>query len=144
MSHTHDASSLDDIDEPDLSRLDELDDDLRPNPVDMVVFDIGGVLVHWRPRAALVEAVSERAADAFLNDRQVNFAARNREADGGRGWKDVAAAIARSHPHHALAAQAYVENFADAIAEPIEGTVEILRELSDAGVPPVRCDELLR
>lgn len=135
MSKSFDPARLDDLDEPDLDRLAEVGDELRPNPVDMVVFDIGGVLVHWRPRAALVETVGEPAADAFLTDQEVDFAARNREADGGRGWKEVAGAIARSHPHHAAAAQAYVDNFVDAIAEPIEGSVEILRELSDAGVP---------
>lgn len=135
MSDAPDLSRLDDIDEPDFAELGNLTDDVTPNPVDMVVFDVGGVLLNWHPRAALVAAVGDEAADAFLDDTDLDFWARNREADAGRGWAETAKAIAESHPHHASAASAYVENFADAIAEPIAGSVAILRELSDADVP---------
>ena len=128
---------LSDLDGPDLADLAALDADDAPQPsaVDMVVFDIGNVLVHWEPRAALLDAVGDEAATALLTDAEFDFFARDLEADGGRAWSEILAEIDASHPHHAAAARAYVNNFHLAIAEPIAGTVEVVRELADAGVP---------
>lgn len=132
------ADRLADVDGPspdDLAALFDFADAPKPNPVDMVVFDIGNVLVHWRPADAISKTVGQEAAEAFLTDAELDFATLNREADGGRAWSDIVAHIETAHPHHAEAAQAYVTNFLDAVAEPIDGTLAILRELHEAEVP---------
>ena len=82
------AIDLDDLDGPDagdLASLADLGDAPQPSPVDMVVFDIGNVLVRWEPRAALLDAVGEDAATALLTDPELDFFAHNLAADGGRG-----------------------------------------------------------
>lgn len=132
------AIDLDDLDGPDagdLASLADLGDAPQPSPVDMVVFDIGNVLVRWEPRAALLDAVGEDAATALLTDPELDFFAHNLAADGGRAWREIVAEIDERHPHHTAAAQAYIDNFHLAIAEPIAGSVAIVRELAEAGVP---------
>ena len=118
------AIDLDDLDGPDagdLASLADLGDAPQPSPVDMVVFDIGNVLVRWEPRAALLDAVGEDAATALLTDPELDFFAHNLAADGGRAWREIVAEIDERHPHHTAAAQAYIDNFHLAIAEPIAG-----------------------
>ena len=127
---------LADVEGPDLHDLGALGpEEDGPSPVDMVVFDIGNVLVHWRPVDALVDAVGRDAAEAFLADETLDFPGHNLRADGGAAWAQIIEEIGTSHPHHRAAAQAYVDNFALAVAQPIEGSVAIARELHDAGVP---------
>ena len=136
--NTHPGRSLPDFDGPgddELLDIDALNADAAPNPVDMVVFDLGNVLMRWDPMAALVPVVGEEAAQAFLSDTRVDFFARNLRGDAGESWATLIDEIASAAPEHREAAQAYFDHFEDAIGEPIAGTVEILRELSDAGVP---------
>lgn len=127
---------LDDIDGPsDADLLGGFADDDKPNPVDMVVFDLGNVLMRWDPVKALTPVVGEEVAHGFLGDPRVDFAARNLRADAGEDWAVIVTEIAAAAPEYAQAAQAYVDNFPLAIGEEITGTVEILKELHAAEVP---------
>lgn len=135
MTSTPDLSRLDDIDGPDLEELGGFTDDTAPNPVDFVVFDIGNVLIRWEPLPALEPVVGRERADAFLAEAAIDFHGRNLRADGGTPWSEIVAELTEHDAAVGEVGQAYVDHYADAIREPIDGTVAILRELHEAQVP---------
>ena len=45
------------------------DADLAPRPADAVVVDLGNVLIHWDPVAAIATAVGTGRAVAFVADQ---------------------------------------------------------------------------
>ena len=57
-----------------------------------VVFDIGGVLVDWKPELAWAHAMgSEEAARAFM--ARVDFSEKNLRADGGMTFDELSEEI---------------------------------------------------
>ena len=97
-----------------------------------VVFDIGGVLIHWDPHLAWIEELGSReAVAAFL--ARVDFPARNLRGDSGESFADLAAEIADPEDRERLAA--YVSHFARTVPEKVTGTWDILHRLQDRGTP---------
>jgi 2-haloacid dehalogenase len=98
----------------------------------IVVFDLGGVLVHWDPVLVwLPELESEEAVRAFLD--RVNFADKNLRADAGERFADLAAEI--EDPEDRARLMGYVSNFARSVPTAIEGTWALVDRLRDRGVP---------
>ena len=98
-----------------------------------VVFDLGAVLIDWNPRylfRLLIDDPDE--LERFL--AEVTTAAWNHEQDRGRSWADGVAELAERHPDHAHLIRAYHERWSEMLGGPIEGTVDVLAELRDAGV----------
>jgi 2-haloacid dehalogenase len=100
--------------------------------IDTVVFDLGNVLVRWDPRLALAGRLPARDAEAFLVDFE--FMAFNHQQDAGRSWADARDELAASAPEHLPALDLYLEHFADAIAGPVPGSEQLVRELRDVGL----------
>jgi len=100
--------------------------------IDTVVLDLGNVLVRWDPRLALAGRLPERDVEAFLVD--FDFMAFNHQQDAGRSWADARAALATTAPEHLAALDLYLEHFTDAIAGPVPGSQDVVRELDDAGI----------
>jgi 2-haloacid dehalogenase len=101
-------------------------------PVDTAVFDLGGVLIHWDPRAAFRDVLPGDAVEPFLEE--ISFHDLNRGIDAGRRLADVEAEVDERFPHHAGVLAAYHRNFPDTLTHEIPGTADIVRELADAGV----------
>lgn len=99
-----------------------------------VVFDLGGVVVHWDPVPAVAAVVGRQRAERFVHGGTFDFGAWNYAQDAGRSWADAEAAAMASHPHLAEEIGAYRPNFALSLRGLIPGTVEILRALDTAGV----------
>jgi 2-haloacid dehalogenase len=99
-----------------------------------VVFDLGGVLVHWDPRLIYRSMLaSEELVEDFL--AEVGFAEWNHSVDAGdHTWAEAVADLTARYPHHAELIAAYPVRFPESLAGPVEGTVEVLRELHGAGV----------
>lgn len=100
-----------------------------------VVFDLGGVLVDWNPRylyRSLFDG-DEAAMERFL--AEVCTPAWNDEQDRGRPWADACALLTRDHPDKRALIEAWPSRFDETMAGAIDGTVEILGELRDRGVP---------
>lgn len=103
-------------------------------PPDIVVFDVGGVLLDWNPRHLYRRLFDdERAMEAFLSD--VCSPAWNLLMDMGVPFRQGVNVLADRHPHHAELIRAYDERWQEMVAGAIEESVEILRELIDAGRP---------
>ncbi|HEX7188073.1 MAG TPA: HAD-IA family hydrolase [Actinomycetes bacterium] len=96
-----------------------------------VVFDLGGVLIRWDPRHLYRRLLPPDEVDPFLDE--VGFAAWNHEQDAGGSWTSAVEKHSALFPHRRDLLAAYPARFAETLDGPIEGTVEILRELHDRG-----------
>jgi 2-haloacid dehalogenase len=101
----------------------------------IVVFDLGGVLVDWDPRHLYRKLFrnDETAMEHF--PASVCTDEWNRAQDAGRSFVEGARLLKRQHPDKAELIDAYGARFDEMIAGPIAGTVEILVELRDGGTP---------
>ena len=99
----------------------------------VVIWDLGNVLVQWRPEDALQglypDAASLRAAMA-----EADFFGWNARLDAGADWDEAEARGAADHPRHAALFAAYRANIALAHRHAIAGSVALLRALDDAGL----------
>jgi 2-haloacid dehalogenase len=102
---------------------------------DVVVFDIGGVLIDWDPRHLYRKLFlgDEPAMEHFL----VNVCTHdwNRRQDAGRSFAEGARLLKLDHPDKAELIDAYGARFDEMMSGPIAGTVDILAELRDRGTP---------
>lgn len=97
-----------------------------------IIFDIGNVLIRWRPERAVAPHFPDPVAGlAYLN--AVGFFDWNLAQDGGRSFADGMAALEAAHPGNAAPLAAYLERFALTIQEPITGTWDLLDALAARG-----------
>ena len=99
-----------------------------------VVFDLGGVLLDWNPRHLYRKLFDDEAEmERFLSE--VCTLDWHRAHDLGVPPGETSPPLAAAHPEHAELIWAWTQRTEEMLAGPIEGTVEILRELTSAGVP---------
>ena len=99
-----------------------------------VVFDLGGVLIDWDPRYLYRKLLADEAAvEEFL--ATVCTPEWNAEQDRGRPFAEGVAELVERHPVHAAAITAFHERWTEMLGGDIAGTVELLAELRDTGVP---------
>lgn len=92
-----------------------------------IIFDIGNVLVKWDPHLAFLHALETReAVDAFM--ARVDFHGWNYENDRGRSIMGTLDAF-EGQDRELLAG--YKDHFHLTIAEPVEGTWDLLDQLAD-------------
>jgi 2-haloacid dehalogenase len=101
----------------------------------IVVFDLGCVLIDWDPRYLYRKLFrgDETAIEHFLSTvctREWNLA-----EDAGRSFAEGTRMLKRQHPDKAELIDAYGARFDEMMAGSIAGTVEILAELRDRGAP---------
>ncbi|MEL7189225.1 MAG: HAD family phosphatase [Pseudomonadota bacterium] len=95
-----------------------------------VVFDVGRVLFHWDLRALFEKLIEDREElDWFLANvvtEEWHF-----EHDRGRALGDMVPERIAKFPQYEAHIQAYATRFNETIPGPVEGTHEIVRELSE-------------
>jgi 2-haloacid dehalogenase len=102
---------------------------------DMVIFDLGGVLIEWDPRHLYRKlfAGDEAAMEHFLAN--VCTHEWNRGQDAGRTFAEGARLLKAQHPDKAELIDAYGARFDEMMPGPVAGTVDILTELDRRGTP---------
>src|SRR5438067_5356581 len=98
---------------------------------DVVIFDLGGVLIDWDPRHLYRKlfAGDEAAMEIFL--ATVCTHEWNRGQDAGRSFAEGARLLKTEHPDKTELIDAYGDRFDEMIAGPIGGSIDILAELGD-------------
>jgi 2-haloacid dehalogenase len=101
----------------------------------IVVFDLGGVLLQWNPRFLYRKLFpgDEQAMENFL--ATVCTQEWNERQDAGRPFALAVGELVATHADKAHLIEAFRARFDEMIPGAIDGTVEILLELSRAGVP---------
>lgn len=100
-----------------------------------IIFDFGNVLLEWNPRYVYQRFFPNdpEAMENFL--KEVNFADWNLQQDKGRPFAEGVAILSEKFPHYAQLIQAYHENWTDSIGAAYNGTIELLKQLKQAGYP---------
>ena len=101
----------------------------------VAVFDFGGVLVDWNPRHLYRKLFvgDDAAMEHFL--ATVCTPEWNLRQDAGRSFAEGNEELARAHPDKRLLIEAWGKRYAETLRGAIDGTVEILADLRDRGVP---------
>ncbi len=98
----------------------------------VVVFDVGGVLVDWKPHLAWMDEFGSReAVEAFMD--RIDFKARNARGDAGERFEDLANEIDDIDDRRRLAS--YVSLYSRTVLDAIPGTWRLVDRLIDGGVP---------
>jgi 2-haloacid dehalogenase len=102
---------------------------------DIVVFDLGGVLIEWDPRHLYRKLFA--GDDAAMEHFLANVCTHdwNRCQDAGRSFAEGASLLKAEHPDRAELIDAYFARFDEMMPGPIAGTIDILAELREQGTP---------
>ncbi len=100
-----------------------------------IVFDLGGVLLDWNPRYLYEKLFDgdDAAMERFL--AEVCTMEWHHAHDLGVPPERTCTALARAHPDQAELIWAWSRRSEEMISGPIEGSVQLLRELKSAGQP---------
>jgi 2-haloacid dehalogenase len=103
--------------------------------IQAVVFDFGGVLLHWDPRQLYRPFFSNdlEAVERFLEE--VDFHGWNYHQDRGRSFKDAVAELSSQFPHYTDLIQAYPDHYIESIVDAYWDTVQTLKQLKQKGYP---------
>lgn len=96
-----------------------------------MVFDIGGVLLHWDPVAAFAPFCGGRQEAADFMER-VEFRAKNARADAGESFADLAQEIDDAEDRALF--EGYVDAYPLSVTRKIKGTWALLDQLKHEGV----------
>lgn len=93
-----------------------------------IVFDLGGVLIDWDPRQVYRTIFdTEEEVERFLT--HVCKMEWNVQQDAGRSLAEATEVLQKEHPQWHDEIAAYYGRWEEMLVGPIEGTVEILKEL---------------
>jgi len=100
-----------------------------------IVFDYGNVLLDWNPRNVYRRYFPHDPEEMERFLREINFMEWNAQQDRGRPFEEGVAILSEQFPQYADLIRAYYENWSDSIGEIYTGTIEILKQLKQAGYP---------
>lgn len=100
--------------------------------IDTVIFDLGNVLVQWSP-ANLYRKIfkEEKEVDHFLNN--VCTMTWHTEQDASRSPEEGTETLVKEHPDWEHPIRAFYARWKEMFGGPIEGSVQILKELKEKG-----------
>lgn len=96
------------------------------------IFDLGGVVLRWDPRAAYADAAAPEEIERFMAD--VDWPEWNRSLDAGRPLAVAEAELAGRFPQWAHLVPLYREQNHRTIPGEIEGTAAVLDRLHAVGI----------
>lgn len=99
-----------------------------------ILFDLGNVLLDWRPRRLYKTLIDDEAElDSFLNDIcNMDWHVKH---DAGASWSDNAQPLIEQYPHYEKLIRAWGDRWLDMFEGYVPGTKEIVEALHAAGHP---------
>jgi 2-haloacid dehalogenase len=102
--------------------------------IDVVVFDIGGVLLDWSPNYLYADLIpDEEQRTHFLTN--VATPAWNHQQDAGRSWAEAVAELSSLHPEHAEWIEAYDTGWLKMVKGVFEDTATLVTQVRALGIP---------
>ena len=106
----------------------------RDRDVEAIVFDVGRVLYRWNLRNLFEKMIDDEVRLEFLLSEVVteqwHF-----QHDAGRPLSEMVPERQAEYPDYADAIEAYATRFNETIPGPVLGSLEIVRDLDEAGLP---------
>ncbi len=105
---------------------------MSPAP-EVVIFDLGGVLIDWDPRHLYRKLIDD---DGEMERFLATVCTRdwNERQDAGRSFAEAVAELSARHPDQAHLIEAYWRRWPEMIAGAMDDSVAILRELKAGGL----------
>jgi len=102
------------------------------NKVETIIFDLGAVLIDWNPRYLYRKIYkTEAEIDWFLENICTHDW--NEKQDAGRPFQEATEELLALHPQHEVAIRAWYGRWKETMNGPIQGSVDIFKELKDSG-----------
>ena len=102
------------------------------NSTNTIVFDLGAVLIDWNPKYLYRKIFkTEEEIDWFLQNICTHDW--NEKQDAGRSFEEATEELLSLYPEHELAIRAWYGRWQETIIGPIQGTVDIFKELKESG-----------
>lgn len=97
-----------------------------------IIFDLGGVLIDWNPNHLYSKLIAdEEQRQHFLT--HICSSDWNEEQDAGRSLSEGTELLVSQFPEHEENIRAFYGRWEEMLGGPIEGTVEIFRQLKESG-----------
>ncbi len=102
--------------------------------IQAIIFDFGGVLIEWDPRNLYRQLFDQpEQVEQFL--AEVNFSHWNLQFDKGVPFAEGIASLSAQFPQYSAHIHALGTRWEETLGGSIRGTVDILRELQQTGIP---------
>lgn len=99
--------------------------------INTIIFDLGGVLIDWNPRYLYRKIFkTEEEVTWFLEN--ICTSEWNDQQDAGRSFEEATRELIMKHPELKEPISAWYGRWQETISGPIEGTVDILREIKES------------
>ncbi len=103
--------------------------------IKVIIFDFGNVLLEWNPRYVYRRFFPDDpdGIERFLEE--VKFMEWNLLQDKGRPFVEGVTSLSKEFPHYSHLIQAFHDHWVESLGDSIDGTIEIMKELKQAGYP---------
>jgi 2-haloacid dehalogenase len=102
------------------------------NMINTIIFDLGGVLIDWNPDYLYEKIFSDPEQRKWFYEN-VCTPDWNEEQDAGRGLQKATELLISQFPEHEENIRHYYGRWTEMLKGPIQGTVEVFKELKDSG-----------
>lgn len=102
------------------------------NIINTIIFDLGGVLIDWNPDYLYEKIFSDPEQRKWFYEN-VCTPDWNEEQDAGRGLQKATELLISQFPEHEENIRHYYGRWTEMLKGPIQGTVEVFKELKDSG-----------
>ncbi|HXQ38493.1 MAG TPA: HAD family phosphatase [Anaerolineales bacterium] len=108
---------------------------MTSSTIKAIIFDYGNVLLEWNPKLVYQRYFPDdpEGMEKFLHE--INFMEWNAHQDRGRPFAEGVEILSTQFPQYAELIRAYHEHWPDSIGEAVTGTIELLKQLKQAGYP---------
>lgn len=99
-------------------------------PINTIIFDLGGVLIDWNPEYVFREVIPDPERRRFFFENICTHEW-NIEQDAGRPLAEATEQLVNEYPEWESEIRAYYGRWEEMLGGPIHETVDLLRELRD-------------
>lgn len=97
-----------------------------------IIFDLGGVLIKWDPKR-LYRKIFDKEAEMHFFLENICTSDWNEQQDAGRPLEEAMDVLVVQHPEYETEIRAFYGRWPEMLGGPIEGTVQLLKELKASG-----------